>query len=228
MTTDLSTLSVAAISLGFFHCLLGPDHYVPFVAMSRVGAWSLRRTLAITVVCGIGHVASSIVIGFVGVALGIIVLQLQEIEEARGTVAGWMLVCFGAIYLIWGIGYAIRRLKHDSAKAKAAEDAESKAAQRAAQAGSYTPWILFVVFLFGPCEPLIPLLIYPAAKANIESVVWVTALFGLTTILTMTCMVALIYQGARVARFPRAEPFGHAVAGGIVLACGLAMTVFGL
>ena len=228
MTTDIGTLSVAAVSLGFFHCLLGPDHYVPFVAMSRVGTWSLRKTLIITVLCGIGHVASSIVIGFVGVALGVIVLQLQEIEAARGTVAGWMLVFFGAIYLAWGLVYAVRQLKRKSNAAELEERVASETTERAARVGGYTPWILFVVFLFGPCEPLIPLLIYPAAKANVWSVVWVTILFGVTTLVTMTTLVALIYQGSRAVRFPRAEPFGHAIAGAIVLACGLAMTVFGM
>jgi sulfite exporter TauE/SafE len=227
MTTDIGTLSVAAVSLGFFHCLLGPDHYVPFVAMSRVGQWSLRKTLVITLLCGIGHVASSIAIGFVGVALGVIVLQLQEIEEVRGTIAGWMLVFFGAVYFAWGIVYALRRL---GVAAKADDDpaSPSSSTEYADRAGGYTPWVLFVVFLFGPCEPLIPLLIYPAAKANLWSVAWVTVLFGVTTLITMAAMVALIYQGARAVRFPRAEPFAHAIAGAIVLACGLAMTVFGL
>ncbi|GAI12193.1 unnamed protein product, partial [marine sediment metagenome] len=29
---------------------------------------------------------------------------------------------------------------------------------------SLTPWILFIIFVFGPCEPLIPLVMYPAKK----------------------------------------------------------------
>ena len=36
--------------------------------------------------------------------------------------------------------------------------------------GSMTPWVLFTIFLFGPCEPLIPLLMYPAAKGNMWGV----------------------------------------------------------
>jgi len=27
-------------------------------------------------------------------------------------------------------------------------------------------WALFLIFVFGPCEPLIPLIMYPAAKLN--------------------------------------------------------------
>jgi sulfite exporter TauE/SafE len=230
MTNDLGTLGAAAVSLGFFHCLLGPDHYVPFVAMSRVGLWSLRKTLLVTVLCGVGHVASSVALGFVGVALGIIVLQLQEVESARGSVAGWLLVAFGSVYLLWGTFHAVRRLRRSSAATdQNVEDAaEAEANQISSRSGGYTPWILFLVFVFGPCEPLIPLLIYPAAKASVWSVIWVTALFGITTLVTMTTLVAMIYLGVQTVRFPRAEPFGHAIAGAVVLACGLAITVFGL
>ena len=40
-----ATLAATAAMIGVVHTLTGPDHYVPFVAMSRVGGWSLLRTL---------------------------------------------------------------------------------------------------------------------------------------------------------------------------------------
>ena len=45
-----------------------------------------------------------------------------------------------------------------------------------------TPWVLFLIFVFGPCEPLIPLVMYPAAKNNFHGAVIVAILFSLTTI----------------------------------------------
>ena len=66
MTSELGTLSFAAVSVGFLHCVGGPDHYLPFVAMSRGGLWSLRKTLLVTTLCGIGHVAGSAVLGLLG------------------------------------------------------------------------------------------------------------------------------------------------------------------
>ncbi len=32
------------------------------------------------------------------------------------------------------------------------------------ESSSITPWVLFVIFVLGPCEPLIPLLMFPAAS----------------------------------------------------------------
>lgn len=240
MSPEILSLSLAAAWTGFVHCLCGPDHYVPFVAMSRVGAWSLRKTLVITFLCGIGHVLGSALIGFVGIALGLIVFQLEQAEAVRGDIAAWALFGFGAMYTLGGMIHALRSdLRNpdlDSADANAAAASSDEVGFTVTESNpcalpgpaivankTMTPWILFVVFLFGPCEPLIPYLMVPAAKANMWGVAWVTLLFGITTLATMTTLVALIYRGTLAIRFHALQRWGHAVAGLVVLACGAAM-----
>ena len=233
MSPELLSLSLAAAWTGFVHCLCGPDHYVPFVAMSRVGAWSLRKTLVITFLCGIGHVLGSALIGFVGIALGLIVFQLEQTESVRGDIAAWGLFGFGAVYTLIGIVHALRSDLRRSGLETIAGNEELATASDASGGASpspaivanktMTPWILFVVFLFGPCEPLIPYLMVPAAKANRWGVAWVTLLFGVTTLATMTTLVALIYRGTLAIQFNSLQRWGHAVAGLVVLACGAAM-----
>ena len=49
MTDELSILIIAAASIAFFHTILGPDHYLPFIVMSRSGKWSIRKTTWITI-----------------------------------------------------------------------------------------------------------------------------------------------------------------------------------
>ena len=44
MNQESTLLLWTAASIGFVHTLLGPDHYLPFVAMSRAGGWSARKT----------------------------------------------------------------------------------------------------------------------------------------------------------------------------------------
>ena len=227
MSADLGTLSLTAFVVGLIHCACGPDHYVPFVAMSRVGLWSLRKTLLITALCGIGHVAGSALLGFIGIAFGLILFQLESAEQIRGNAAGWMLAAFGAIYFVWGVVLALRnrRPKPGATEQDVMEQVQKEADEMAPRAGSLTPWILFAVFLFGPCEPLIPLLMYPAAQANVWSVICVTAVFGITTLVTMLTLVAVIYRGSDAFRFQWAQVYGHAVAGGMVLACGVAIVL---
>ncbi|MBN2562738.1 MAG: hypothetical protein JXQ75_17585 [Phycisphaerae bacterium] len=256
MADSIYLLSITALSVAFFHTLLGPDHYLPFVAMSRVGRWSLRRTVVITVLCGVGHVLSSVVLGFVGIAFGLSLFKLETFEGVRGDLAGWLLVAFGAVYFVWGLRRAARNKPHihlhghangtlhvhehvhkadhlhvhaDRAGANchgrvtALDHTPSTNTTENAGREKMTPWVLFTIFLFGPCEPLIPIVMYPAAEANMLGVVWVTTIFGVTTIATMTTIVVVACLGAGAVPFARFQRYGHAVAGFVILACGLAV-----
>jgi len=42
MATEVSLLLGAAATLGFFHTVFGPDHYVPFIVMARARQWLSR------------------------------------------------------------------------------------------------------------------------------------------------------------------------------------------
>ena len=234
--SDVASLSVAAVGVGFLHCLAGPDHYLPFVAMSRVGLWSLRKTLLITVICGMGHLIGSAALASIGVAMGLIVYQLETdqtgavqqqlsaAESWRGDITGWLIVLFGLVYFLWGVFHAVRmRRRQRVAEGSQIEEVERQVESLASRAGRLTPWILFTVFVFGPCEPLIPMVLGPAAAADMWSAAWVIILFGVSTLVTMTVLVALIYLGVGAVRLQRAEIYGHALAGLVVLACGLAI-----
>ena len=84
MDIETTILCITAGSVALVHTLLGPDHYLPFIAMSRAGRWSLRRTLLVTLACGLGHVLSSVAVGAVGVTLGISLLSVETFESSRG------------------------------------------------------------------------------------------------------------------------------------------------
>lgn len=229
----LDALLLLAAFIGSVHTIAGPDHYIPFIAMSRAGRWSLGKTVAITVACGVGHVAGSIVLGLLGIALGWAVGGLEWFEGARGSVAGWLLLGFGLAYTAWGIHRAIRNRPHTHWHAHAdgvvhthehghhAEHAhvhEDRANPR-----SMTPWVLFTIFVFGPCEPLIPILMYPAAMKSVSGLLLVTGVFAATTILTMTTIVTLAHLGLARLRSAVLERYAHALAGGAIALCGVAI-----
>ncbi len=234
MSSSLTALCATAASIGLLHTLLGPDHYVPFVAMARAGRWSAARTLVVTVCCGIAHVLGSIVIGVVGIALGVAVFKLDGIESARADVAGWLLLAFGLAYMAWGLRRAVRNRPHTHWHAHSdgtvhrhehTHVEEHAHVHTHTDKPSLTPWILFTIFVFGPCEPLIPLLMYPAARASWWGVVSVTAVFALTTIGTMTVVVMLGYFGFAQPRFASLERYSHALAGFALACCGLAIKI---
>ena len=86
-----------------------------------------------------------------------------------------------------------------------------------------TAWTLFVVFVLGPCEPLIPLLMFPAATHGPASALMVAAVFGVVTMATMTAVVLLSTFGLHYLPFQTAGRYGHAVAGAVIVLRGFAI-----
>ncbi len=238
MSGEIAVLAGTAVTLGFVHTLIGPDHYIPFIAMSRARAWSMRKTLWISFLAGLGHVASSVILGFLGLALGIAVAKLEGAETIRGGIAAWLLIGFGLAYFVWGVRRAVRNKPHTHRHLHPGEAAHEHehghscdhAHVHDAPKGkkSITPWVLFTIFVFGPCEPLIPLVMYPAAKHDFGGVLFVAAAFGLATILTMLTIIAVSAYGLSFVRLGRFERYVHALAGAMILVSGLGVKLLGL
>jgi sulfite exporter TauE/SafE len=236
MTPELTMLTVSAAAIAFLHTLLGPDHYLPFVAMARARNWSLRKTLRITLLCGVGHLGGSVALGLLGIALGIHLGSLTWLEDVRAHLAAWLLVAFGLAYLAWGLRHAWRSRPHTHwhshdglthSHVHSHQAAHQHMHANPARPKSLAPWVIFVIFVLGPCEPLIPLLMYPAARADPAGVFLVTAVFGAITVLTMTFAVAVALLGLQSVKLKRLEPYGHALAGSAILACGLGVALLG-
>lgn len=234
---ELTVIIITAASIGLFHTLLGPDHYLPFIVMARARKWSLTRTTFVTVLCGIGHVLSSVVLGIIGIALGVSINKLGAIESYRGGIAAWLLIAFGAGYFIWGVFLARRNRPHKHWHAhgdtnmpihKHKHSKDQLHVHKGEKTKNLTPWILFTIFVFGPCEPLIPLLIYPAAKSSVSGLVLVTGVFGVVTIMTMLSIVILLSLGANLLPMGRLERYTHALAGVTICLCGIAIRFLGL
>ena len=91
-----------------------------------------------------------------------------------------------------------------------------------------TPFALFVFFILGPCEHLIPLMSFGGGDAGWFPGILVLLAFCLTTILTMLICVMFFYYG--VSRFSiilRFENYMHAATGLILFVCGCAIQFHG-
>ena len=237
-SSDILVLGGAAASIGVLHTLMGPDHYLPFVVMGRARHWPRWKTLAVTAGCGVGHVASSVLLGLAGVALGTAIGQLEAFEAVRGSMAAWLLIGFGLAYAVWGVHKAIQNRPHRHAHVH--EDGTmhqhghghhgEHAHVHEAEAGerSLTPWLLFIIFVLGPCEPLIPLLMYPAAEHSWAGMIFVTMVFSVATVGTMLATVAGAAWGLQFCKLGPLERFSHALAGAAICMSGLAIQMLGL
>lgn len=257
---DIWMLAGTAATIGLIHTVIGPDHYLPFIVISRARNWTIRKTLFVSFLAGLGHILSSVVLGFLGIALGIAVAKLEGVESARGLIAAWLLVGFGFAYFIWGMRRAWKgkththphlhdhedavihphgpdQGPHDPAHEHVHQHAHAHTHELAEHAhlhgedshkANITPWVLFTIFIFGPCEPLIPLVMYPAARHSTAGVVLVTAAFGLVTITTMLIIITAASYGASFVRLGKLERYSHALAGLMIFVSGLAVLFLGL
>lgn len=236
MNSEVNILLITATSIGVIHTALGPDHYVPFIALSKSENWTNFKTSLITLLCGVGHVLSSIMIGVAGFVVGASLFSLEAIESFRADIAGWLLITFGLIYTIWGIKQSYKNKAHShihyhhdgTVHTHSHNHASNHSHIHTSKGKKLTPWLVFIIFVLGPCEPLIPLLIYPASNYNTVAVIAVASVFSIVTLATMQIMVFVGIYGLSFFSLQKIQIHIHTIAGASILLCGISIQFLGL
>lgn len=210
----MGVLLVSAVSVAFFHAV-APDHWLPFVALAKGASWRMGKLGLIATLAGVGHVASSLLLGLLGLWAGWAVGRLEGVEVWRGGVAIWLLIGFGVAYALWGLKHA----RHSHPHLSVQDAVKAYAARRF--------WILIAILVFGPCEPLIPLM-FLAYKEGPSAILAVCLVFSLVTVAMVVGQSCLAYAGVRLFRPQWMERYAHALAGAAIAATGLAVIVLGL
>lgn len=239
MATDAFSLSLlgSAALVAVVHTAVGPDHTLPFVMLARARGWSRSRTLWITALCGLGHVASSLILGALGLGLGRSADEVSAVESGRGELAAWALVALGVVYGLWGLRVALRSRSgmslhshrghvHLHPHGDLQHEHDASAVPQDTRRATF--WGLFVVFVLGPCEPLIPLYFIPASQGQLALAGWTAVVFTVATVATMLVLVGIAHSGLAQVRLQRLERWSHAIAGGVISASGLAVLFGGL
>lgn len=230
MNGETITLLVSVIAVSCLHTASGPDHYLPFIVLSRSKGWPVSKTIAWTILCGLGHVLSSLLIGLVGLWLGWQLSSLSWLQDIRGNISAWALFIFGILYLGWGILQAWRDRPHQHFDLYGSDlyvyrhrHHEAVPIQKRVRV---TPWILFAIFVMGPSEPLLPILFYSGSTHSVAETGLIILIFSLTTVLTMTGMVLLGLYGYSFFRTDTIGRYLHAIGGAVITLCGLGMLAF--
>lgn len=199
-----SALILSTITIGIVHAL-APDHWLPFVMIGKAQKWTKPRLTLVTLIAGIGHVGSSIVLGAIGIIAGITSIKLQGIEATRAEIGVYLLIGFGIAYALWGLKHAKHHHSHipDLSQKKVV-----------------TVWTLFAVFVLGPCEPLIPLM-FLATAYGWTGILTVSVIFSIITLLMMILQSLLGYAGFQLIKHNFAEKYSHSLAGGVIALTGI-------
>jgi sulfite exporter TauE/SafE len=228
---DLWALSITAISISSIHTMSGPDHYLPFIVLSRSGRWSPFKTYMLTVVCGLGHILSSVILGLIAVVLGWQLNRISWFQDLRGNVSSFALLIFGLVYLFYGLWQASRNKthKHFDTIGEAVYVFEHKHGELVMPQKriKVTPLVLIAIFVMGPSEPLIPLLFFSGTHRSMPEVSVLVTVFTISTIATMLAMVVLGRYGYKFIKAETMERYSNAVGGLAITICAIGIMFFG-
>lgn len=232
MQTELAILIFSAVTIACLHTITGPDHYLPFIALSKTRRWSLMRTVSWTILCGCGHVGSSVLLGLGGAAVGWSLSNIKWLEAVRGGIAGWAMLIFGVAYGVYGLIRARQNNPHkhfdmgDNGEMYVYEHKHGEAVNPADR-HVVTPWVMFIIFVLGPCEPMIPLLYFPAVKNSWMGMVVLVIVYTFFTLITMLVMVVSGFYGFSFLQQGWSERYIHALGGMTIFICGAGMVFMG-
>ena len=219
-----ASLTVTALWLTAFltavvHTITGPDHYLPFIAIAKSRGYSLKKTLLWTFVCGLGHIGSALVIalGFVYLSHLITDTRFTWIEDNRSDLAAYALIGLGGAYLLWALRHRWLHKHHQAHHHGFAIHGETPVQDK-----NITVWVVFIIFVLGPCEALLPVLT-ASSVLGIPAVISSTIIFSIATIATMMAAVTLGYFGLKALRFQKLEAYAHELAGATIMVCGIAI-----
>lgn len=211
----LSALMFTAFATAVVHTIAGPDHYLPFIAIAKSRGYGLKKTLLWTLLCGIGHIGSALLIALVFIYFS---QYLSEagfvwIEDNRADLAAYALIGLGGAYILWALRHRYLH-KHGHRHNHIPENAGGQK--------SIAVWVLFIIFVLGPCEALLPILTASSVMGT-PAVISSTLIFSAATIVTMMTAVAFGVLGISALRFQRLEKYAHEIAGCTIMACGIAI-----
>jgi nickel/cobalt exporter len=89
--------------LSLLHAAI-PNHWAPVLAVARAERWPLRRAVGVTLVAGLAHVLSTVLLGL---GLGLLGWRLSaRFSQFAAVAAPALLVAIGLLYAFSGSGHA--------------------------------------------------------------------------------------------------------------------------
>lgn len=198
-----ASIAATGFMVAFLHAAL-PTHWLPFVLVGRAQKWSAGRTLGVTLLAGLGHVALTILLGLVLVIAG------QALEPRLGHLFHWIV---GGLMVTVGLFY-IARGRHSHALPEAGR--RTYASDRAAITA------LVVLLTLSPCEAFLPY--YLAGMKH----GWGAFLLLSVVLLTATAAGMLLFTGLSLAGVRRLnldwlERYEETILGAALVLVGLAV-----
>jgi|Deesub1362A_J573_1020465.scaffolds.fasta_scaffold00052_73 putative Mn2+ efflux pump MntP len=151
---------MAAVILGVIHSI-APDHWMPFVVVSRAERWGLSRSVLVALAGGLGHITTSVLIGIGVILIGMSVSHRLENFESLFS---------GSLLFVFGLAYTIMSMRHYKNDYKHVHHDHSHDT-------NVLSYSLILIASVSPCVPFIPVMVASIPYG------------GMTMALTLVCFV---------------------------------------
>jgi hypothetical protein len=193
-----------------------PDHWMPLATVGRTRRWSLPRVARVSGLAGVGHVALSVLLGAVVIAIG---LQFRHsIESAQGAIVGGLLIVTGVAFLVLQARGHHHGHSHGHGHGHGDHDHEHGDHDHHHRGGA-----LSVLVPFGaaasPDLTILPVFL-AATTAGTVTAVGTVLVFAASTIATFVVLTVVVAAAGYRVRGEWLERHGNAVTGGVLIVIG--------
>ena len=221
MSANAPALIAAAAGVGFGHAIL-PDHWVPLAVVGRTQQYRLRRVARLSGLAGVAHVAVSLTLGAVIVAVGL---------QFRSTVASAQDAIVGALLLLTGVAFGVVEISgrgHAHAHHEHSHDHRDSGHTHGGSGGSHAPGrahrLAAVMIPFGaaasPDLTILPVFI-AATAAGAFAAIGSLVVFSAVTVGTIVSLTLLACFGGRQLQARWLDRWGNLFTAGVLVAIGV-------
>jgi putative Mn2+ efflux pump MntP len=200
---------IGSLVLSLIHALI-PNHWLPLIAVSKTEKWTQNQTLWATVITGIAHTLSTIIIGIV---VGIIGYKLAaSYAVISETIAPSILIGLGLVYVI--LDLRSHHHHHHDINPDVIEPGPKK-----------SRWIailttLSIAMFLTPCIE-IEAYYFQAGTMGWAGIFIVSAVYLFTTVFVMLALVYLGIKGTKTFKSHYLEHHEKLISGIVLIALGI-------
>lgn len=208
--------ALAAAGVGFGHAIL-PDHWVPLAVVGRTERYPLSRVAKLSAAAGATHVAVSVILGAVTIAIG---LGLRSsVSHIQDAVVGGLLIATGLVFL----ALALTGRGHGHSHAHDHHHAHDHDDHGTHEHSHRRRNVLSVIVPFGaaasPDLTILPVFL-AAATASTAAAVGALIAFAVVTIATMLGLTMFATVGGYQIRSQWLDRYGHVFTAAVLLVIG--------
>jgi len=199
---------IGSLILSLVHALI-PNHWFPLIAVSKTEKWTHNQTVWATVMAGISHTLSTIIIGII---VGVIGYKLSaSYSVISETIAPSILIGLGLVYVILDL----RSIHHHHDNNPVISDPDQKKSRWYAILIS-----LSIAMFLTPCVE-IEAYYFQAGTIGWIGIFIVSAVYLFTTVIVMLFLVYWGMKGAKTFKSHFLEHHEKRITGIVLIALGI-------